>query len=247
MPTSSEKDPHGVLIEMKENGSYVSGDHIVYKAGTHGEKYLDKDSHLKSPDVAPKIVNLLSEKVPEGAIVIMPETRSEVKLGKDVAYIVHGRLATTQKNEQDIHTFSPEMAKILKENRPRVLVDDILNNWETLRQVQKALAELGFSLDSFHVMVDRNPTFSATIDIPLHALATVQMDQWNEADVPEKLKNKPISTKLGKGRNWIPKPGQELSMQFYLERLHKENLSFYLDDKMKVRQIDVDQFMLIQQ
>lgn len=128
MPLSSIKDPHGILGEMKQNGSYVSGDHIVYKAGTHGERYLDKDAHLKTPDVAPKVVNLLSQKVPEGAIVIMPETRSEVKLGKDVAHIVHGRLATTQKNEHDIHTFSPEMAKILKENRARVLVDDILNN-----------------------------------------------------------------------------------------------------------------------
>jgi hypothetical protein len=80
---------------------------------------------------------------------------------------------------------------------------------------------------------------------PLHALATVQMNQWNETDVPEKLKKKPISTKLGKGRNWIPKPGQELSMQFYLERLHKENLGFHLDDNMQVRQMDVDQFVLV--
>lgn len=245
MSISPTKDPHGVLAEMQQNGSYVSGDHIVYKASTHGEKYLDKDAHLKAPGVAPKIVNLLSEKVPEGAIVIAPETRSEVKLGRDVAHIVHGRLVTTQKNEQDIHTFSPEMIKILQENRYRVLVDDILNNGETLRQVQKALAELGFSLHSFHVMVDRNPAFSDTIDVPLHALATVQMDQWDETDVPEKLKKKPISTKLGKGRNWIPKPGQELSMQFYLERLHKENLDFHLDDNMQVRQMDVDQFVLV--
>ena len=94
-------------------------------------------------------------------------------------------------------------------------------------------------------MVDRNPAFSDTINVPLHALATVQMDQWNETDVPEKLKKKPISTKLGKGRNWVPKPGQELSMQFYLERLHKENLGFHLDDNMKVRQMDVDQFILV--
>lgn len=196
MSNSSEKDPHGVIAEMRQNGSYVSGDHIVYKAGTHGERYLDKDAHLKSPGVAPKIVNLLSEKVPEGAIVIMPETRSEVKLGQDVAHIVHGRLVSTKKNAEDRHTFSPEMVKILQENRYRVLVNDILNNGETLRQVEKALAELGFSLDSFHVMVDRNPTFSATIDIPLHALATVQMDQWNETDVPEKLKKNPLAQNL---------------------------------------------------
>jgi hypothetical protein len=65
MTTFATQDPHGILEDMKKNGSYVEGDHIVYKAGTHGEKYLDKDAHLRSPGVAPRIINLLSEKVPE--------------------------------------------------------------------------------------------------------------------------------------------------------------------------------------
>ncbi len=59
-------------------------------------------------------------------------------------------------------------------------------------------------------MVDRNPSHSATIDIPVRALATVQMDQWDEKEVPAQLKEKPINTQLGKGRNWVPKAGQEL-------------------------------------
>jgi hypothetical protein len=42
-------DPHGILTEMEKNGSYVRANHIVYKAGTHGEEYLDKDLHLQQP------------------------------------------------------------------------------------------------------------------------------------------------------------------------------------------------------
>jgi hypothetical protein len=42
-----EYDHYGILAEMRENGSYVDNQHIVYKAGTHGEKYLDKDAYLQ--------------------------------------------------------------------------------------------------------------------------------------------------------------------------------------------------------
>lgn len=46
------QDPHGILAEMRENGSYITvdhGKHIVYKFGTHGSDYLDKDLHLQQP------------------------------------------------------------------------------------------------------------------------------------------------------------------------------------------------------
>ena len=65
MSISPTKDPHGVLAEMQQNGSYVSGDHIVYKASTHGEKYLDKDAHLSQPGVARRIAELLAVGIPK--------------------------------------------------------------------------------------------------------------------------------------------------------------------------------------
>lgn len=49
MAAFETQDPHGILADMKKNGSYVTGDHIVYKAGPHGEDYLDKDLHLQQP------------------------------------------------------------------------------------------------------------------------------------------------------------------------------------------------------
>ncbi len=48
MSKISTSDPHGILDSMRENGSFVTEKHIVYKAGTHGDKYLDKDAHLTS-------------------------------------------------------------------------------------------------------------------------------------------------------------------------------------------------------
>lgn len=54
------QDPHGVLAEMQQNGSYIKGRHIVYKAGLHGSDYLDKDVHLRQPGVARRVAELLA-------------------------------------------------------------------------------------------------------------------------------------------------------------------------------------------
>lgn len=87
MPLSSLQDPHGIIDDMHKNGSYVTDSHIVYKAGTHGETYLDKDEHLKYPEAREKVIRLLAENIPTGSIIIGPETRSHVVLGERVAHL----------------------------------------------------------------------------------------------------------------------------------------------------------------
>jgi len=73
-------DPHSILADMKSNGSYVTDQHIVYKASTHGEEYLDKDEHLKHPEAAEKVIQLLARQIAPGSIIIAPETRASVVL-----------------------------------------------------------------------------------------------------------------------------------------------------------------------
>jgi hypothetical protein len=59
-----------------------------------------------------------------------------------------------------------------------------------------ALAAHGLSLTEFRVMANRNPALAETLSIPFSALASVEIEQWAEADVPEKLKKRAISTTL---------------------------------------------------
>lgn len=244
MAHTLDEDRYGIIEDMKEDGSCVTGKHIVYKAGTHGEVYFDKDAHLSSPDVPRGIIQLLSEKIPHNAIIIAPETRSQVNLGVGVAENTGSPLIQTVKIN-DKHTLTDGALEILNKGGVSVLVDDILNNGETLKQVQAALAEMGYTVEEFHVMVNRNPEYSLWLDLPVYALATQETRQWDEKEVPPTLKQRAISTSLGKGRNWVPKPGQQLSMQFYLERLHKEELGFYFDDGKKVVQMEIDGWELL--
>jgi orotate phosphoribosyltransferase len=156
-------DPHNILADMRENGSYVTGDHIVYKANTHGEEYLDKDAHLQHPEAAEKVIQLLAQQISPDSIIIGPETRASVVLGERIAAMTQSRFIPTKK-VSDVHTFPEETRSVLLQGKhPRILVDDILNNGETFVQVSKAMKELGLTIDEFHVMVDRNPEKSGQL------------------------------------------------------------------------------------
>lgn len=206
---------------------------MVYKLGTHGLVYVNKDDHLAHPEAAEKVSHLLAEGIPEGSIIIGPETRTQFKLAERVAQLSKSDYFPTKK-ENDIHTFDPTHIPLLHGKQKRFLIDDILNNAVTLKQIEAALQALGLSIDEFRVMVNRNPAGSASITTPIKSLATSQMDQWDERKVPIHVLKTPITTKLGKARNWVPQPGQTLAAQFFLERLAKEDLGFRLDDGMTV-------------
>jgi hypothetical protein len=59
-----------------------------------------------------------------------------------------------------------------------------------------ALEAHGLSLTEFRVMANRNPELAKKLTIPFSALASVEIEQWKEADVPEELKKRAISTTL---------------------------------------------------
>jgi|GEM_PF-3048722 len=107
MPILAEHDPHKILGDMEQNGSYVGDKHIVYKDGTHGDKYLDKDKHLSQPGVAEKICALFATDITPGTIIISPETRSKVNLGERIAQMTGATCLSTQKI-LDVHSFHPE-------------------------------------------------------------------------------------------------------------------------------------------
>jgi|GEM_PF-2650333 len=90
-------------------------------------------------------------------------------------------------------------------------------------------------------MVNRNPNKSTEIQVPVQSLAAVQMNQWDENIVPNWLKLEPITTQLGKARNWTPKsPGDTIALKFFMERIQKEQLGFIFDDGAEVKQMDQD-------
>ncbi len=242
MAHSLDNDKHGIIEAMRKDGTFVDGDHIVYKQfENHGEGYLDKIAHLKQEWVAHHIGHLLAHWIPEGSIVIAPET-SSTNLGEMVGVFANGVVVPTKK-VKDIHTFDESVLPLLMSGKRIIGIDDISNNGRTLREIQAALAEHGLTLDEFRVMVDRNPEQSAGItDLQFIALASVQMEQWHESKVPQWLKDRPISTKLGNGRRWTE---QNLSsFEVTRQRLHKEDLGFHFDDGKRLKQIEIDGWFL---
>ncbi len=246
MPASSRiiHDPHEILTDIHKNGSYVTGNHVVCETGNHCAEYPDIDTYLNHSGVGKKVSGLLAQGITPGSIIIGPDTRGSVVLGELVARLAQSRFVATKK-VNNVHTFPSEITTLLHGEHPRILIDSILDSSETLEQIQKALQEIGLTVNELRVMMDVNPENSGQLWVPVTSLAQLQIPQWDEKDVPEWLKARPISTKLGKARNWVPKsPGEVIAYKFFLERIHKQDLGFTFDDRMVVKQFDQDGFML---
>lgn len=242
MAHTLDSDEYGIIEAMQADGSFVDGDHIVYKQyENHGEKYLDKDAHLKQEWVAHTVAHRLAKWIPGGSIIIAPET-SSINLGEMVRVFANGIVVPTRK-VKDIHTFDESVLPLLRSGKRIIGIDDISNNGRTLREIQAALNNYGLTLDEFCVMVDRNPEQSAGItDLQFIALASIQMEQWHESEVPEWLKKRAISTKLGNGRRWV---GENLNtFEMNKQRFHKEELGFHFDDGKRLRQMEIDGWFL---
>jgi hypothetical protein len=163
MSPSPEHDQHGILAEMRENGSYITGQHIVHQDGTHGEEYLDQNAHLNHPESAARVIQLMAQSIPPGSMIISPETRLGVVLGERIAKDTRSSFFATKKQD-GIHTIPPNITQILTQHEgPRILIDTILNNGATFSQVSRALRLIGLKIDAFHVMINENPALSSRL------------------------------------------------------------------------------------
>ena len=164
---------------MEENWSLVRGVHVVYKLGTHGDVYVNKDAHLAHPEVAERISQLVGRRNTRWFYHYWPRNADKFKLAERVAQLSRSEYVPTKKEKMYILLIQ-NITHFLREQRKRFGVDDILNNAVTLEQINAALLALGLSMEEFRVWSIEIPLDQPTNTTPIMALATSQMDQWEE-------------------------------------------------------------------
>jgi hypothetical protein len=57
-------------------------------------------------------------------------------------------------------------------------------------------------------MVNRDPSITdKQIGAPFTALATFPAEAWEEADLPERIKSRPVNTSVGHGKKYLQQKG----------------------------------------
>lgn len=202
-----------VLAIFKKTGGYITGSHIVYTSGKHGEAYLNKDSIYPHTKEISTICEEIARKFQDKNIeVVAAPALGGIILSQWTAYHLSNISKReilgvyTEKTPDKNQIFTRGYDALVKGKRV-LIVEDITTTGGSVIKVINSVKNAGGEVIAVCVLVNRDPENinSQTIGAPFYPLAEVKMQSWIEADCPLCKKNIPINTAVGKGREYLNK------------------------------------------
>lgn len=213
-----EFNPIEALAEVQ---AIVSGSHLVYKAGTHGPGYINKEAFADLGAI--RFVQLL-EAVAENAIEQGLDVSNAEKVGVlgpamgaipyalTVAAYLEDRFSGVTfypaRTELEINGSGnkvqviPQKLETLYQDDPMIIIEDIVNNGTTIREVRDLIGVQ--KVISALCVADRGGQTTQSLGMPqYHPLIQMDMQQHAAHECPLCKEGIPINTELGKGSRWV--------------------------------------------
>lgn len=215
---------------LASSGATITGDHFVYKAGTHGEAYIDKErfAFMGAANLAEVIEAAAHNFLRNG-----PDFKGEELVGVlgpamgAISYSLTMAMAlekiikipliffpartelVADATGKKIHVI-PDKLKLRYKKCSFIIFEDIVNNGTTIKEVRKLLEEdVGARVLGATCIVDRGGQTAESLGVEWYApLLKVNMVQHQPKDCPLCKEAKPINTILGKGERWVNLFGQ---------------------------------------
>lgn len=204
-----------ILNIFRKTGGYISGSHIVYTSGKHGEAYLNKDAIYPHTRETSKICRAVAEKFKHSDIeVVAAPALGGIILSQWTAYYLSQLTGKevlgvyTEKTADKNQIFTRGYDKLVK-GKKVLVVEDITTTGGSVKKTIKSVRKAGGRVIAVCVLVNRDPDNinSALIEAPLYPLAEVKMSAWDEDKCPLCKENVPINTTVGKGREYLAEKG----------------------------------------
>lgn len=200
---------------LKSLGAVITDDHFVYTSGKHGEIYINKDALYPHTKETSEVGKLFADKYKDieidavagpalGGIILSQWTAyhlSEMK-GKEVLGVY------TDKTAEGDQIFKRGYDKLI-EGKNVLIVEDLTTTGGSVKKVVDAAKSVGANVVAVCVMVNRDPENinSDTIGAPFDSLGVLKANAWDEADLPEHIKARPVNTNIGHGKKYMQEKG----------------------------------------
>ncbi|OIO07840.1 hypothetical protein AUJ27_01725 [Candidatus Falkowbacteria bacterium CG1_02_37_44] len=203
----------------------IQSDHFVYKAGTHGPEYLDKE--LLATMGARNLVEVINEvgnaalrkgldlgnlssKIgivgpAMGAITFSLTLAAHLeKLFSIYTFFPARTELTEDKSGKKVHII-PDKLKPIYQGSSFIIFEDIINNGTTVREVGKLFDNVIAAI----CICDRRGQTAESLEVKqYYPYLRFNMEQSTAKDCDQCLEGIPINTKLGKGARWVSLFGQ---------------------------------------
>lgn len=202
------------LLEIfKKTGGYITGSHIVYTSGKHGEAYLNKDAIYPHTKEIAKICREIAERFKDKGIeVVAAPALGGIILSQWTAYFLSeftGREVLgiyTEKTPDKNQIFTRGYDKLVS-GKKVLIVEDITTTGGSVVKVVASVKQAGGNVAAVCVLANRDPENinSQAVGAPYMALVEIKLQAWEERDCPLCQKGVPINTTVGKGREYLTK------------------------------------------
>lgn len=200
-----------LLTIFKKTGGYITGSHIVYTSGKHGEAYLNKDAiypHTKEiSHICREIALRFKDKKIEavaapalGGIILSQWTAYHLTKITKIPVLGVYTEKTADKNQIFTRGYDALVC-----GRRVLVVEDITTTGGSVKKVIDSVRGAGGKVVAVCVLANRNPieVNSKTMGVPFSSLAELKMAAWEEKDCPLCKKKIPVNITVGKGREYL--------------------------------------------
>lgn len=200
------------IIEiLKKVNAVMTDDHFVYTSGKHGEVYVNKDAVYPHPEEVSQVGQLFAEKYKDADIDVV----AAPALGGIILSTWTASHLTKMKGKEILGVYAEKMPDksmaftrgydALIRDKNVLVIEDLTTTGGSVKKVVDLVRETGGNVVAVCVMVNRNPegVNEETIGAPFDSLGVLKAEAWDEKDLPEHIKSRPINTNVGHGKKYL--------------------------------------------
>ncbi len=213
------KDKDVVAI-MESVGAIMRDDHFVLTSGKHSSVYINKDALYPHVQQTAQIGKLMAETCAHLKIdTVVAPALGGIILSQWVGYYL-SKLESSQKRKKkrQVHSvfaekdgeggfiFTRGYDQFIT-GRDVLVLEDLTSTGGSVKKVVGAVREYRGNVSGVCVMVNRNPqeVSSKMFDAPFFSLGELPSKAYDEKDLPEEIKKRPVNTAVGHGKEYLAK------------------------------------------
>lgn len=200
---------------LKKLGAVITDDHFVYTSGKHGEIYINKDALYPHPVETSEVGKLFAEKYKDMEIdVVAAPALGGIILSTWTSYHL-----TQMKGKEVLGVYAEKMPDKsmaftrgydkLIQGKNVLVIEDLATTGGSVKKVVDLVKATGGNVVACCVMVNRDPdnVTSEFMGVPFDSLDILKAQAWDEAELPEHIKSRPINVNVGHGRKYLQEKG----------------------------------------
>lgn len=209
-----------IMRLFREAGAIITDSHFVYSSGRHSSVYINKDAlYLHTNIIAALCAEMARPYDAQTIDVVVGPVLGGIVLSQWVAHALNSRRSSGETlavyaekgmDTPDKHFFFGRGYEKYIPGKKILIVEDVLTTGGSARQVIELARQHDGRVIGLSALCNRGNVQPADVgSVPIHSLASINLETYTEEDCSFCRQGVPINTELGKGRAFLTRKQQE--------------------------------------